>query len=294
MGGDASLPRQFRQPLAVGTVAAAEHDDEISTVGEQADCLLPVLGGVADVVLRRADDLWKPLPEPVDDPRGVIDRKGRLREVGESVVGAERQPVDLLRRLHERECVGRLAHRADHLVVPLVTDEHDVVAGLGVFDRLEMHLRDEWTGGVDRREPPLGRDATHLRGDAVRGEEEHGAFGHLLDAIHEHGPLADEAIDDVLVVHDLVEHVDRCAVEPDRRLEGLDRHVHAGAEAAGTGQEQFHDGGISAGMVFVATAPWRPRPTDRRFRRVAAALRYTGSGLRQAPGPSRSLPRTAS
>jgi hypothetical protein len=47
-------------------------------------------------------------------------------------------------------------------------------------------------------------------------------------------PLGAQIVDHVLVVHDLVAHVDRRAVQLERALHDLDRTLDAGAEAAGT------------------------------------------------------------
>ena len=253
MSADAPLACQFGQPLTVGAVLAAQHDHDVGARGEEADGLLAVLGGVADVVLGRPDDLREAFLEPADDPRGVVDGERRLREVGEFVAGAEGKRVDFLGGFHEREGIGRLAHRADHLVVPLVADEHDVVALLRVLDRLQVDLRHQWAGGVDRPQPAVRRHAAHLGGDSVRGEEQHRPLRHLLHGVHEHRPLLHEPVDHVAVVDDLVEDVDRGAVDANRGLQRLDRHVDAGAEAARAGEQDLH-AGIPGGVRWSAAA----------------------------------------
>ena len=97
------------------------------------------------------------------------------------------------------------------------------------------------------KKTPLGRHAPHLGGHAVGGEEEDRALGDVLDPGDEPRPRAHEAVDDGRVVDDLVEDVDRGAVDPDRRFQGLDRHVDAGAEAAGAGEHDSHRDGFHAG-----------------------------------------------
>jgi hypothetical protein len=50
-----------------------------------------------------------------------------------------------------------------------------------------------------------------------------------------------EAIHDVLVVHDFVEHVDRRIRRDFQELiDDIDRHVDAGAEASWISQDEFH------------------------------------------------------
>ena len=56
-----------------------------------------------------------------------------------------------------------------------------------------------------------------------------GGFGQFLD---EDDALGLQRVDDELVVHDLVAHVDRRAVELQRPFDDVDRAHHAGAEAA--------------------------------------------------------------
>src|SRR5262249_19023090 len=63
-------------------------------------------------------------------------------------------------------------------------------------------------------------------------------LGQLLD---EHRALGLEVLDHVLVVHDLVAHVDRRPVFHQRALDDLDRAHHAGAETARLGQNHLHD-----------------------------------------------------
>ena len=133
--------------------------------------------------------------------------------------------------------------------MPLVADEHDSVALLGILDRLEMHFRDQRAGGIDGVEPPVVGHATNLRGHPVGREQEHRSLGHLLHAIDKHGPLPHEPVHHMLVVHDLVKHVDRRPVQPDRRLERLDRHVHSRTEAAGAGQQNLHARGDARGAA---------------------------------------------
>ena len=67
------------------------------------------------------------------------------------------------------------------------------------------------------------------------------AFGGTSESfLDEHRALGLQAFDHVLVVHDLVPHIDRRAVFLQRALDDLDRAHHAGAETARLGQNDLH------------------------------------------------------
>ncbi len=119
-----------------------------------------------------------------------------------------------------------------HLGVASVADEDHLALLLRVADRLAVHLRHEGAGRVDHAQVPratLGDDGV---GDAVRAEDRQSALRHLRELAHEHRALGAEVLDDVLVVHDLVQHVDRRAVAGERLFDDLDRAIDTRAEAA--------------------------------------------------------------
>jgi hypothetical protein len=72
----------------------------------------------------------------------------------------------------------------------------------------------------------------------VRGEDHHRALRHLAQVIGEYRALPAKVLDDVAVVHDLVSHVDRRAVDLERHVHDVDRAVHAGAESARRGEPE--------------------------------------------------------
>ena len=89
----------------------------------------------------------------------------------------------------------------------------------------------------------LGGLRVHPGRDAVGGEDDGRALGHLVDLLDEDRAARLQVGDDVLVVHDLLAHVDRGAVEVERLLDGDHRPVDAGAVAARRGQQ---DGTLGA------------------------------------------------
>jgi len=145
----------------------------------------------------------------------------------------------------------RLAEGSDHLVVVRVADEHDGPPFLGVPDRLEVDLRDQRAGRVDHPEPPGRRRLAHGGRHPVGAEDDHRAFRHLVELVHEHGALLAKGLDDVTVVDDLPAHVDRHAHDLERALHDLDGPLDARAEATRARQDDLGErrGGGSGGLL---------------------------------------------
>ena len=89
-----------------------------------------------------------------------------------------------------------------------------------------------WPRGL--RVPP------DVPGHAVRREDDRAAARNFVQFLDEDGALAAQVLDDVLVVHDLVSHIDGRAVQLQRTLDDLDRALDAGAETTGIGEQDFH------------------------------------------------------
>ena len=143
----------------------------------------------------------------------------------------------------ESHLPGRLAGRADDLLMPPVPDQEDMPAGFGEPDGLAMERSDQGTGGVDRFQAPRRRFAPHRGRDTVRGKEDNRPGGNLVDRLDETDPFLFEILDDPEVVDDFVEDVDRrraglgtCA------RQYLHRAVHSGAETARLDKDQSHFG----------------------------------------------------
>ena len=89
-----------------------------------------------------------------------------------------------------------------------------------------MHLGDERAGGVDLEQLAKLRRLRHRFRHAMGGEDHRAvAIGDLVELVDEDGALGLEVVDHEFIVHDLMAHIDGCAVE------GHGAH-HAGAEAA--------------------------------------------------------------
>jgi hypothetical protein len=116
----------------------------------------------------------------------------------------------------------------------------------------------------------------------VRGQHDRSSVGGVRDVVDEYHAERLEPVDDHLVVDDLVVAVDRRLERADHPRERLDRHLDAGAEAPGRGQEHTVDVHLVEATDEdppVAWPPWpflessRSRPGRRR--RVQASDRAT-------------------
>ncbi len=218
------------------------------------DGRLAVRRGVADVVGAGTDDAREALAQAVDDRARLVDRQRRLRDVGELLGIGDLERVDVGLGLHEHDVLGGLAHRALDLLVAVVADEDDGVALGGELERLAVDLGHQRAGGVDRAQPAAVGLGVDRRRHAVGAEDGHRALGdRVVELLDEDRPALAQLLDDVLVVHDLLAHVHRRAVELERVLDRLHGPVDARAIAARGGQEQLLGGGGHAPMVGPAT-----------------------------------------
>ena len=147
------------------------------------------------------------------------------------------EALDLVGGFDQDDAVGRLAGRPFDLLVALVADHHDRVAVGGEAARRDVDLGHQRAGGVDRAQAARGGVLVHRRGDAVGGEDDHLALRHLGLLLDEDRAALGQLLDHVLVVDDLLAHVDGGAVELERALDRLHGAVDAGAVAARGGEQ---------------------------------------------------------
>ena len=159
--------------------------------------------------------------------------------------------------------------------MPGVADQHDRVAVLGVAAGLRVHLCDERTGGVDRREPPGGGRLVHRRRHAVSRQDELRSLGRLGHAFDEDGPARLQVADDMGVVDDLLADVHRRAVQLQRLLDRVHGPLDAGAVPARRREEDALDQtggkdrrgpvsfGLRARIGMKSVPPGRARCDDR-------------------------------
>ena len=127
-----------------------------------------------------------------------------------------------------------------------------------LFRPLSAHLGPPRPGGAKPAPPGGGGGGAHRARDAVRREDHHGTVGHLVELVDEDRALVAQLAHDVLVVHDLVAHVDGAAEHLERALDDLDRAVDAGAKAAGLGEERVHAGAYRMPRISTSKRIRRP------------------------------------
>ena len=173
-----------------------------------------------------------------DDRPRLVDRERGLRDVGQLALVCDLERVDVGLGLDQHDVVGRLAHRALDLLVAGVADQDDRVVLGGELQRLAVDLGHQRARRVDRAQLPALGVGVHGRRDAVGGEDGDRALGdRVLELVDEDRAALAQGLDDVLVVHDLLAHVDRRAVQLERALDGLDGAVDARAVAARRGEQ---------------------------------------------------------
>ena len=241
VGRHSAGPGRLDEPVRVRRVARADHEQQVDLLEQLLHGPLPVRGRVTDVLALRSADPREPLAEGGDHDAGLVDREGRLGDVGELGVRRKVEGRDLLLRLDEDDRVRNLAHRADDLLVPGVADEDDGVALGGVALGLHVHLGHERAGRVDRPEAAGLGVRVHGRCDAVGREHHRLPLRHLGLLVDEDRAALLEVADDVDVVDDLLADVDRRPVEVERALHGLDRPLDARAIASRRSEENFLD-----------------------------------------------------
>ena len=131
---------------------------------------------------------------------------------------------------------------AFHFVVAGMADDDDPAAQRGLLARLQVHLGHQRAGGVDDLQLPILRLPHHRVGHAVGREHRHRTGRHVVQAVNEHRAAAAQVGHHVAVVHDLVEHVHRGAMQLQGTFNDVHRPHHTGTEAAGLCQQHLHGG----------------------------------------------------
>ena len=199
--------------------------------GERLDGVLPVLRRVTDVVCGGPLQVAEALAERVHGLGDVVERERRLRDHCDRLA-ARIELRRVLGRLDHDRLVRPLAAGADHLDVVGVADERDEMAAVRIAPGLRVHLRDERAHRVDHDEPAALAVLPHRRRDAVGGEHADRAGRDVVLVVDEDGAEPLEPLDHMVVVDDLVAHVDRRPVLLQQDLDDLDRAVDSGAERA--------------------------------------------------------------
>ena len=268
-GARPGLERDLDEAHGVRGVRRADHDHDVHLGRDEFHGTLAVLGGIADVVRRRVDELREALAQAVHGLAGLVDGERGLGDPHDARGVAHDDALDLVGGAHDLNMIRRLAERALDLLVALMPHQDDVVVLLRETHGLAVHLGHERAGRVDRGEVAGGGGLVNGRGDAVRGEDDARPLGHLVGLLDEDRAALGQRLDDELVVDDLLAHVHGRAVELEGLFDDVDGAVHAGAVSAGSGQEDTAialtvgggQGGLGAGSqvdVFIHASTLAP------------------------------------
>ncbi len=170
-----------------------------------------------------------------DDPARVINRQGRLGDVGQLLRIFYIQLPNVLDRLHQVHLGRHLTDCAFYLGVTRMPDQHDFPVLACVAATFVMNLGDQRAGRIDHRQPTIRRCFLDALGDAVSGKHRHRSRRNFIKLIDEHRAPSPQILHDMPVVHDFVTHVDRRSVFLQRAFDDFDCPLDAGAEAAGLG-----------------------------------------------------------
>ena len=109
-----------------------------------------------------------------------------------------------------------------------------------IASHLHVYFRDQRANRVEHAKLTPGGLFTHGFANAVGAENYRRIVWHFVEFIDENRTFFAQTIDHVLVVHYLVTHVDRPAVDFERFLDNADGAIDAGAEAAGVSEVYIH------------------------------------------------------
>ena len=239
------------QAQRIGAVRRADHQHRVAARRDRLHRRLAVGGRVADVLAARARGSTgkrrrrMATISAVSSTESVVwVRKARLSGSAGAIVSASAAvSIRVIRPSGTWPNVpitsGWPAWPTNRMWRPLL----DQPLGLAV------DLGDERAGGVEIVEAALLRLGRHRLGHAMGGEDHRRAVRHLVQLGHEDRALGLQAVDDELVVDDLVADIDRRAVALERELDDADRAVDAGAEAARRGDQQG-EGGLGGHAGF--------------------------------------------
>jgi hypothetical protein len=277
------------QPVGVRAVAGPDHQHQVDL---RPPCPAPPPGGSgwrSRCRPRRGPRCRETTHQRRDELAGVVEAERGLGHVGDPRMGLTLSGLQSSASMPATRCTSP-SDRADRSLHFL---------GMATHDRSPSRRGRvaHSAAPASAPSPPAGRShrpraaratcacaTTTSRGHAVRREHRHGAPRHRVHVLDEDRALLTKPVHDVAVVHDLVDHVDRAAVDLERTLDDLDRPDHAGAKPLGCASS------ASMGSSAAATGPplWSPRPPAPARRRppvcrVSAAAPATASRTPGSP-----------
>ena len=245
---DALLQPELHEAARVRGVLGAYHEEHVDLLAQFEYGGLAVACRVAQVARVGPDDSWEAGLERFDDLAGLGHGEGGLRDVGEFLALGDVHGRDVGLVLDERDgAFGELAYGAFHLGVARMPDKDDVAACVVVALRAVVHLEHQRAARVEDLQVALLGVGVDMFCYPVGGEYDDRAFGNLVNLVNEYDAFLPEGIDDELVVHDLMAHVDGGGEFFESLLDYVDGTVDSGAEPAGGGEYDFLHGCLAIG-----------------------------------------------
>ena len=133
-----------------------------------------------------------------------------------------------------------LAHGAFHFGMAGMADQDQGAAMADIALALVVHLGDQRAGGVQHRQAAVCGGLDHRLRHAMGAEHGHRAFGHFVQFLDKAGALVLQGVHHMLVVHDLMAHIDGLAILIERLLDDIDGADDPGTKAARLGKNDSH------------------------------------------------------
>ena len=237
---------QLFQTIGIRAVRRAHHQHQLTLQRELLHRVLTILRGITDVLLARPFDVRKAFTQGINDPGRIVHRQRGLRDIGQVFGVMHLQFLHVLDGLDKIDLATGtrvvLPHRALHFRVELMADEDALTSALAEPDHFQMHFRHQRAGRVEHFEATLFGLFLYRLGNTMGAEHDDGGTsgrinsGNVREFVHEDGAALAQRVHDKLVMHYLVSHINRCAVDVQRPVDDVDGTVHAGAEPAWIGE----------------------------------------------------------
>ena len=121
-----------------------------------------------------------------------------------------------------------------------MADENEPASLRDITFALIVHLGDQRTGRIQDRKLACRSLLLDAFGDAMRAEDGDGVRRNLGKVLDEMSAFGLQALNDVLVVHDFVAHIDRRTVFLQSALDNFDGADDAGTKTTWLGENNPH------------------------------------------------------
>src|SRR5699024_11115607 len=184
--------------------------------------------------------MWETLTQQVDDLNGLIHRQGRLGQPDQLFI--LQPPGKLFYAFHAIDEVGDLwcvTSGAFYLFVAFVANQKDVVAIAVEAHCFTVNFGHQWTRCIQGQLLAAFCFLAHSGRNAVCGKYEVRTFWCLGGFFDENDSTLSQRLNNVLVVNNLLTHINWCAVFVQCLFNCLNCTIHTGTIAAGCRQENI-------------------------------------------------------